>query len=757
MCYNNNSPMKLRSKLVVIFLTISIFPIIFLSFYILKKWENEAERQTFDSLAITAESTESYILIFLDKQKVRMVDWATDGYVRDKTEDITERKDVSKVEELAEYLRTQKQPLAPNVLLVDIIDLEGKIIVSTKKERINHIESALEKFNENYSYDKAKNAQYGQVFMSDLIIEEGMGHPTEPMFHLSSPIFSNKTGKVLGVLVNHVYFNELNELLSGAKQMELSRQERALGWHKKLNLYLINRKGLVIASSPPRENFILKKSISSKIVLDCLNDNEESVARYKNHDGINVYGSSACPVDNPWMLLMEASEDDVLAATRDLRRIIIFVVLAISVLVTLLGFVFEGRMARRILPNLRAVQEIGRGNMKARVDIVGNDVITEVGKGINKMAEELEKTISKEKLLARVVNSTTEGVLITDKGTRDSQPLITYVNPAWEEMFGWKFGEVVGKEKPSILKSGKQSDEYYGTLWETITKGEVFESEIVDKRKDGSLLEIESIILPIKDEEGNIINYVNISHNIAKRKEAERKEKELGSLKNEFITVVSHQMRTPLTGIRWGLETILSKGLGEINEHQENIIKSSYNASVEIAQRIDDLFYSLEIEERKMRLDKEEAHLDSLVNSTILELDKRIKDKKIKLNFIKPENRSLLKIDSPKIKQVIVKLLDNAIKYTGEGGEISLKIEEKGDEIFFTINDNGIGIPQDDQNKIFTKFYRASNAFTAMPDSSGLGLFVAKNIVEAHGGKLWFSSQEGQGSSFYFKLPINNT
>lgn len=273
-------------------------------------------------------------------------------------------------------------------------------------------------------------------------------------------------------------------------------------------------------------------------------------------------------------------------------------------------------------------------------------------------------------------------------------------------------------------------------------------------RFDGKEIYVEVMGGPIIYENKPAIQV--IFHDITSRKLIEEKTNELNELKDKFIKIITHQLRTPINEIKWNLELVLGEILGKTTKDQEQLMKTTYDANERVIAIINDLMTVLDIERQRINLGESEACLNDLVDSLIVEYDKNIKIKKLKIIFANSERRSRLSIDPVKIRSAIAKLLDNAIKYTHEEGEIAMRIEEKDGKVLFTISDNGMGIPADEQGKIFNKFYRATNAFLSFPDASGLGLFIAKAEIEAHGGEIWFDSQEGTGSNFYFKLPIKS-
>lgn len=240
------------------------------------------------------------------------------------------------------------------------------------------------------------------------------------------------------------------------------------------------------------------------------------------------------------------------------------------------------------------------------------------------------------------------------------------------------------------------------------------------------------------------------------RGKVEERTKELDQLKNKFILIVSHQLRTPLTNIRWQLERLLGGKHDHLNAIQEELVQSSYNEDLEIISRINDLVTALDIEEKKeIYLDKNPNYLRNLWKSVEINFSENCKIKKIKYKKdFSDAPVALVNIDTEKIRTVFEKLADNAVTYTKENGEIIVSIKKTGDNLLFKISDNGVGIPEAEKQFIFTRFFRASNSIIMKPDSSGLGLYISKHIIEAHGGKIAFESKEGIGTTFWFEIPI---
>ncbi|MBI4215104.1 MAG: HAMP domain-containing histidine kinase [Parcubacteria group bacterium] len=227
------------------------------------------------------------------------------------------------------------------------------------------------------------------------------------------------------------------------------------------------------------------------------------------------------------------------------------------------------------------------------------------------------------------------------------------------------------------------------------------------------------------------------------------------SLKSKFISVVSHQLRTPLNAMRWNLEMFIAGDLGSLLEEQKKFLWLTYEANQNILRTLEDLLLAMEIEEKKIAVEREPVFFYDLVKAMVFDFDSAIKTKAHQVAIDESIAKlPQLPLDATKISEVLKKILDNAIKYTPDRGRINISASVEGKKLRCRVADNGIGIPKGSQDKVFQMFFRGSNAVSLQPDASGLGLFIAKAYMEAMGGKIWFESREGKGTEMYFEVPV---
>ena len=337
-----------------------------------------------------------------------------------------------------------------------------------------------------------------------------------------------------------------------------------------------------------------------------------------------------------------------------------------------------------------------------------------------------------------IIENLTDGIILLNKKKQ-----IEIINSPATELFNIGKKEAIGKCFVDLLDDIENIPEIKKILIDKDRIRSIYREEVATL--DGLHLEITSVLLKDEIEEKG---FLIIIHDVTKEKLIEK-------MKTEFVSVAAHQLRTPLSAIKWTIRMILDGDVGEINEEQRELLEQTYISNERMIRLINDLLDVSRIEEGRLLYDQEDTRIEDVLDSVIEASQEMLRNKNMVLEVNKKETPKV-KIDKEKIGVVIQNLLENAIKYTEQGGKIKITLDNDEKNVIFKIEDSGVGIPKSQQDRIFTKFFRAENVTRMETDGTGLGLYTTKNIVQAHKGQIWFESEENKGTTFYFTIPINN-
>jgi PAS domain S-box-containing protein len=366
-----------------------------------------------------------------------------------------------------------------------------------------------------------------------------------------------------------------------------------------------------------------------------------------------------------------------------------------------------------------------------------------VEKQFRQQASSLEERRAKDEAL---LSSIGEGIVVTDRNG-----LVELINQRAEELVGWKLEEVVSKHwyEVAVLEDEKGNlipPEERATQ-RVLETGKVMANDTYYYvRKDGTRFPVGTTAAPVIYK-GKTIGVIAVFRDITHDKEIDR-------AKSEFVSLASHQLRTPLSAIKWFAEMLLNGDAGQLAKEQAEYLRNIYQSNERMIELVNSLLNISRIESGRIIVDPVPTDLAELVQQVLLDLKAKITEKKFRLVVSTHSQLPKLMVDPRLVRQVYLILLSNAMKYTPESGEILVFISKNDREVISQISDSGFGIPEPEQKRVFERFFRATNAVKTVTDGTGLGLYLAKTIVESSGGRIWFVSAEGKGTTFWFSIPL---
>lgn len=344
-----------------------------------------------------------------------------------------------------------------------------------------------------------------------------------------------------------------------------------------------------------------------------------------------------------------------------------------------------------------------------------------------------------------LINSIGEGLIIVNEyGT------ITHINQAALDMLGYKKGELEGlwlpKAIPIINDKGKSIAPSERMLVKALVTGATVSENAGYTRKDGSILQVAGTASPFMvkgSPKGAVIVFRDIS-----------KELQIERAKDEFISLVSHQLRTPLTSISLFSEMLAGGQAGQLKPKQKEYAEKINLSATRMIRLVGNILNLSRVDLGRLKPLPVEVDLSKLISSRVEEVRPVAEAKKIRISFLAPNQPMVTKLDPILFGQVIHNLLINAVRYTPSGrGLIKINLGRTDSDYRIAVSDNGIGIPAKAHSRVFDRFYRADNAMNIVGEGTGLGLYLAKMIVEDIGGRIWFKSTEGIGTVFFLTIP----
>lgn len=410
----------------------------------------------------------------------------------------------------------------------------------------------------------------------------------------------------------------------------------------------------------------------------------------------------------------------------------------LTILIALLfSYILSSLTSKPLRDMADAAARIGQGGSKARIPVLSGDEIGKLANVLNDMSERIEdqvqKLSSEKQRLDTILCSMGEGVMVTAP-----DGVITLVNPAFHRLFGIT-GEVEGKK---LVEISRHPDllEAFNDLGKPDVNELVREISI---QPNGMTLFTHWVPLNV---DGVRRGIVAVFHDISDLKKAE-------NMRRDFVANVSHELRTPVTIIKGYAETLLDGALESDPTHARRFIEIISNHSDRLANLVNDILTLSSLESKEARLELNPLDVSGTIGKACMLLQESAVQKNIEIinesaGVVLPR----VMADQGRLEQVVVNLLENAIKYTPDGGSVHLFTEDSGEFVKVSVADTGIGIPFKDQPRIFERFYRVDEARTREQGGTGLGLAIVKHIVQLHGGNVSVTSETGKGSIFSFTI-----
>lgn len=356
----------------------------------------------------------------------------------------------------------------------------------------------------------------------------------------------------------------------------------------------------------------------------------------------------------------------------------------------------------------------------------------------------IEREIQK---LSQAVIQSPASVVITDP-----EGNIEYVNPTFTTVTGYSEEEAIG-QNPRVLKSGRHSDDFYTEMWETIASGNTWKGEICNKNKDGGLYWESASISPIVNDKGEVVNFVAVKQDITELNRAKEEAERATRAKSDFLANMSHELRTPLNAILGFSEMLATEMAGGLNDIQKEYLNDVYESGNHLLLLINDILDLSKVESGNMELDLSKVEIGSLIERCLVFFKEKALKKNLTITTDIKEDIDDFLADELKLKQVLINLIGNAVKFTDDNGKITVHTQKSDKNLQITVEDSGIGIDKKDMNKLFEPFQQLENVYTKKVQGTGLGLALSKSMIEMHGGTLSVESILGEGSSFTITIP----
>jgi two-component system, OmpR family, sensor histidine kinase VicK len=493
-------------------------------------------------------------------------------------------------------------------------------------------------------------------------------------------------------------------------------------------------------SSENNQGVVGQRTTDLKIKRSIVFEADEDVIRWQSGNRVWVLSTPILHNNEAiGAVYLVAKIENIFTQMKDINKILATGTGIALLFTAILGILLAQTITRPISDMRKQAQAMARGNFSRKVKVYGYDEIGQLAITFNNLTKKLQEaqatTEGEKRKLSSVISYMTDGVLSTDRKGR-----IILINEPAAEMLGVSRETVLSQPIVSVLGL----DENY--TFEDLLQEK--ESIVLDYSTKGKPFILRANFSVIQKESGFVNGLITVLYDVTEQEKIDIE-------RREFVANVSHELRTPLTTMRSYLEA-LAEGAWRDEEIAPNFLETTRTETERMIRLVNDLLQLSKMDSVDYRLSREWVDFPIFFNRII---DRFELTKNQNVTFIRDisEEDLFVEVDEDKITQVLYNIISNAMKYSPEGGTITFRTKEEDDMLTISISDEGVGIPKDNLDKIFDRFYRVDKARTRKLGGTGLGLAIAKEMVNAHGGKIWAESVEGKGTTIYFTLPYDRS
>lgn len=769
--------MKIRNKILIYSLAVAVISLLIVmadSFYNI---DSNIIKNIKSKLESTASIQKNRIKSELENHKIQA------GLVANRTSLTDDVVNFNKTgdQQYADSLKTRAidvKTSSKDFKAVYILDQSGKTIAGTDNTKIEKL------IDKNFL---SKTKQDKQVFIYNT------STPIKDLI-LTAPIFKDKIFQ--GIVLIETESDTLQTIMADYS---------GLGDTGETTIAFKNQQGNAEYIRPPRfadtnSNLIIPKENTNVAIIQALSGVESVTKNNIDYRGHSIYAATKYIESTGWGLVVKIDKAELYKPIFSHAIQLGAIGLVLILLVIIFSFRIANTISKPIEQLKEGAEEITKGDLNRNIVINSKDEIGVLSKSFDQMMKavitsraevdqkveaqtkeinakahdmqdqqkaiiniledvEEEKEITKREKdkIDTILKSIGDAVFVVDRDLK-----IILVNKITTDLCGYKESELIGQKYSDVLKfvfeeadnrNEKVNDKFVN---DAIRTGEIQEmsNHTVLITKLNKRIPVADSAAPLKNQKDEIIGCVVVFRDVTH-------EHEIDKAKTEFVSLASHQLRTPLSAINWYSEMLLDGDAGKLNDEQKSYIEQIAKGNKRMVELVNSLLNVSRIELGTFAIDPSPTDFKEIAESILGELKPQIATKKQEITTNYENNLPKINADPKLIRIIIQNYLTNAIKYTPEKGKINLSITTqkaegkiKEDSIIIAVKDNGYGIPAKQQNKIFQKLFRADNIMTKDTEGTGLGLYIVKSIAEQSDGLAWFDSEENKGTTFFASIPL---